>query len=137
MNSVYLLSPKLLNACAIANWQTGPQANPAMFTITQNGSSITGTVGGLGAVGVSLLLGSATFNGTVAGNDIDLTLIGTVPFTTNGCTYTYRSEITGTFANNALSGQIRYTTATNGAPSCSSLMSCVSFADYSGSRPPR
>jgi hypothetical protein len=124
------------NGCNFANWTVGQTATAIPFTVVQSGGAVTGTV--TGAVGsyLTLLFGSNVFTGTIAGDAFDMKLFGTRSATTGNCLYTVNAELTGSIAGDFVSGNIAYSTATNGSPDCGALMGCHSDQSFNGSRPP-
>src|SRR3954454_5998085 len=65
------------NGCMFANYTVGAMASGIMVTIEQQAATATAEVMGATALGLDLLLGSHAFTGTVDGNSLDLTIIGT------------------------------------------------------------
>ncbi len=49
---------------------------------------------------------------------------------------TFNSEIRAVIDGDILTGQINYTSATNGNPDCAGITGCRSFQDFNGTRPP-
>jgi hypothetical protein len=125
------------NGCAFTNWEVGSTSTGIPVTITQDGDRVTALVGGLTATFLDLWLGSHTYQGTVSGSSLDLTLYGTNSTSQGNCTYTVNSTITAAIDGDVLTGDIRYTAATNNNPDCGTLTGCVSRQDFNGSRPPR
>jgi hypothetical protein len=124
------------NGCNIQNWQSGGTFNSVDFNVTQSGGNTTGVIGGAFALFVDFALGgNATFNGTVSGDHFDMTLFGTAQHSQNGCSYTINAEITGSIAADFISGDVKYTTKTNGSPDCGSLEGCQSDQAFTGARP--
>ena len=99
-------------------------------------NNVTANVTGLGAVVLDLLLGGHAYAGKINGGDLDLTLFGVRSNTSGNCTYTINSEIHAVIEGDVLTGQINYTSATNGNPDCAAITSCLSFQDFNGTRPP-
>lgn len=125
------------NACGYPNWNENESTTGIELTIIQDGSTITGTVGGAVGSLVQLLLGASTFQGTVSGNQVDATNFGTKSYTDGACTYTINIVMEGTLDGDALQGVLRYTPKTNESPDCGVLASCESIQEFSGSRPPK
>jgi hypothetical protein len=125
------------NGCNVPGWTEGSTFTGVQVTLTQSGSKATATVMGAGGLGLDLLLGTHAFSGNVDGNSMQLQAFGTRSTTSANCTYTYNADIDATLSGDALQGMIVYTAATNGDPSCSTLMSCSSTQDFNGTRPPR
>jgi hypothetical protein len=125
------------DSCAFPSWTEGNSTSGVAFTITQNGSAIDGTIGGVAGAYVDALLGSKTFNGSVDGDQLTLVLHGTRAFNQGGCTYTVTGTATATLASDVLQGTIVYTTATNGSPDCGTLEGCHATQVFNGTRPPQ
>jgi hypothetical protein len=124
------------NGCAFANWTEGQTSTGIPVTITQDGSNAIAEVKGAAAVFVGLWLGGTIYQGTVSGNDLELTLYGKASHTTGTCAYTVNSTFTGTLDGDILTGEIRYKAATNGSPDCGELKDCVSRQEFNAIRPP-
>lgn len=125
------------NGCQLANWEPGNTASQIPISITQEGSSASADVGGLARLALDLALAGHVFTGAVDGDHFTLKIIGTRPQTSGNCTFTYDATMTGAIDGDAISGRVSYTTATNNNSDCAALRSCVSYQDYSASRPPR
>jgi hypothetical protein len=126
-----------VNGCGFPNWKEGEQTTGIELTMMQDGTSVTGAIGGgVGAL-VQLLLGASTFSGTLSGDQVTATNFGTKSATQNGCTYTTNMVMTGTLTGDALQGVLEYTPQTNGSPDCGVLNECTSLQEFSGARPPK
>lgn len=121
------------NGCKLPSWTTG-DIGTATVTLTQSQSNVTAVVGGVARFALDLGLGGHSFTGKITGSDLDLHLFGTRSNTEGNCTYTLNAEIRAVVNGNTLTGQIDYTSATNSNPDCSTIQSCDSFQDLSGSR---
>lgn len=124
------------NGCMVEGWMEGDTASNISLVITQDGSSITGTVGGLTGAWLELVLGSRVFTGSVEGSDIAMTLYGTRSAMDGNCTYTVNATAIGEVDGDFLDGTILYEAATNGNPDCSELEDCQTVQSFNGSRPP-
>lgn len=125
------------NGCMFANFMPGSMNMDIPVTITQNGTAVTATVGGLGATALNLVLGSAAFVGTVDGDTLSLAIMGTRSGGSGGCAYTLNADLDAMYGNNNISGTITYTPDTNMSPDCGVLASCTTVQEISGSRPPK
>jgi hypothetical protein len=96
-----------------------------------------GQVGGTLGNYIQLLIGSNSWNGTVDGDHLNLTLNGTNSAHMGQCTYQIIAKVSGVLTGDNLSGTIGYTTATNHSPDCGTIEGCYSFQNFNGSRPPR
>lgn len=121
------------NGCNLPSWTSGTASN-ATVTLTQSQSDVTAVVTGLAGVALDLGLGGHSYTGTIRGGDLDLRLFGTRSNTSGNCTYTLNSEIHAVLSGDMLSGQIDYTSATNGNPDCAGIEHCDSFQDLIGTR---
>ncbi len=125
------------NGCDFANWTVGDMSSNIPVTITQDGSSVSATVGGGGAVVLDLALGSHVYQGNVNGSHIKATIFGNRSATDGNCTYTYNSTFDADADGDFLTGEIRYTPATNGNPDCAAIEGCVNRQEFNGNRPPQ
>ena len=124
------------NGCNFMNWTVGDSA-AAMVTFGQNGSAVTATATGVGALILDVVLGGHVFSGRISGNSLDLTLFGTRSNTSGNCTYTFHAEIHAAVDGDVMTGQLDYAAATNANPDCAGITNCRSFQDFNGTRPPR
>jgi hypothetical protein len=124
-----------VNGCNLPSWTAGATSS-ATVTLTQSQNNVTAVVSGIAGLALNLGLGGNSFTGKVTGSDLDLHLFGTRSTTTGNCTYTLNAAIRAVAGGSSLSGQIDYTSATNGNPDCSAIEKCDSFQDLSGTRMP-
>jgi len=125
------------NGCEFDNWVEGNSAANIGLVITQDGENASGTITGATGGFLDLILGSHVYQGTVDGNDIDMTIFGTRSAVEGNCTYTINSTVAGSLSGDVLTGNIRYEAATNGNPDCASLTGCSSRQEFNGTRPPQ
>jgi hypothetical protein len=125
------------NGCNFASYVVGNQSTGVTVTITQTGGSATAAVTGLGVFALDAVLGGHTFTGTVDGDAVNLSLQGTATMMTGNCAYTYNGAIIATADGDALMGKLTYTGATNNNSDCGSIQGCVTYQDFSGTRPPQ
>ncbi|CAN5627176.1 hypothetical protein BH11MYX1_BH11MYX1_16030 [soil metagenome] len=125
------------NGCNFASWTEGAMNSGIPVAITQAGSTASANITGVTGGYFDLVFGTSVFTGTVDGDALDLKLMGTKPQTTGNCTYTYDGEIVGTATGDTLTGKINYTAATNNHTDCATIEGCVTYQDFSGSRPPQ
>jgi hypothetical protein len=124
------------NGCELDNWMEGDTASGITATITQSGSAVTATLDGLVGAYYNAVFGSASFTGTVDGDDLELQIIGTRSATEGNCTYTFNAILNATIDGDTLTGTIDYQAATNDQPDCAALEGCTSTQDFNGTRPP-
>lgn len=122
------------NGCNFGNWTTGSTAAGSV-TITQRGNDVTASVTGLGALVLEASIGGHAFAGQINGGTLTLTLFGSRSYSMGNCTYTYNGEIHATIDGNRLDGQLDYHAATNGNPDCAGITDCLSFQEFTGTRP--
>jgi hypothetical protein len=122
------------NGCNFASWTPGDAA-AASVTITQNRNDVAASVTGLGALVLEVSIGGHVFSGKVNGGTLSLNLFGSRSYSTGNCTYTYNGEIRATLDGNELDGQLEYRAATNGNPDCAGITDCLSFQEFTGTRP--
>ena len=125
------------NGCGFDNWTVGQMTSNVGLVITQSGDKATATVQGVAGAFYTLVLGTASFTGTVDGNALDLTIFGTRQATKNSCAYTVNAEVHAAISGDLLSGTIDYKAATNGSPDCGSIQDCTSSQAFNGTRPPK
>ena len=121
------------NGCNLPS-SPGGATSTVTVTLTQSHSDVTAVVGGGAGILLDIGLGGHSFTGKITGGDLDLHLFGTRSMTTGNCTYTLNAAIRAVVDGNTLNGQIDYTSATNGNPDCSTIDSCDSFQEISGTR---
>lgn len=125
------------NGCNFDNWTVGNTSSNIPVTITQAGTSMSATVGGGAALVLDLALGSHVYQGNVDGTHLNATIYGNNSTTSGNCTFTYNSTFDADSDGDFLTGEIRYTPATNGNPDCASIEGCVNRQEFNGSRPPQ
>jgi hypothetical protein len=124
------------STCDFPDWVEGESASGISLNIMQNGSELSGTVDGLAGVALALRLGSSEFEGSAKGSTLTLTNYGSIPARQGNCSFTYNATVRGTLRDNAISGTITYTPATNDNPDCASV-ECSAVQEFSGARPPK
>ena len=125
------------NGCNITGYTVGNQATGIPVVITQSGDAATATVNGLAAADLDVDLGTNVFPGTVDGDNLDFKAQGTVAKMSGNCAFTYNGEIAATLDGDTLTGQVRYTSATNNNSDCATLQGCSTVQDFNGTRPPQ
>ena len=124
------------NGCNFQNWTVGDQATGIQVTITQDGSNVTATVGGVTGALLDIALGGHAYTGVVDGDDLALDLVGTRAMQMGNCTFTYNSAIDASIDGDVLTGEVHYRGAGNGNSDCASITGCDTFQDFNGTRPP-
>jgi len=125
------------NGCNFNDWTEGATSTGVQLTVIQSSASATAVVGGVAGTWLDVAMGSHEFEGTVNGDDVNLTLHGTRSATVGGCTWTLNAILSGTLDGDVLTGNIRYTPSTNGSPDCTTIEGCVSRQEYNGVRAPQ
>ncbi len=125
------------NGCEFDNWEVGNSASNIGLVITQDGDAVNGTITGATGTFLTLVLGSNVFQGSVDGNDVDMTIFGTRSTTEGNCTWSINASVDGSLDGDVLTGNLNYAAATNGNPDCASLEGCVSRQEFNGTRPPQ
>lgn len=125
------------STCPLDTWTEGTSSTGVPLTIAQDGDSVTVTVGGAGAVGLGLLIGAATLEGTVDGDTMTLTRPGTRAFSAGSCAFTIDARAAADLDGDALTGEIVYRPNANDSPDCAGLASCKATQRFNGTRPPR
>jgi hypothetical protein len=118
------------------DWTVGNTA-AVTTTVTQSGTATTVAVTGASGLFLQVALGADEFNGTVEGDTIDATLLGTAQQTQGACSYTWKADFSATLDDNALQGTVTYTPQTNSDPDCTSMsvQGCTRTQTFSGVRP--
>jgi len=125
------------NGCNINNWTVGDSFQAVTLELTQNGEAVNGDVTGGGGFYLDVLLGGdAIFSGTVDGSDLTLDREGTRSMNQGNCTFTYNAEMDLRVNGDVLTGRLTYRSAHNGNSDCAAV-TCTSFQDVNGTRPPR
>ncbi len=122
--------------CNLGNgWTSGNSTSNISATITQDGQVAQLTIGGLTAVYLDLVVGTATFSGSVTGDSFTSSFLGSKTQSQGACTYSLELALQISIdANNNLSGTITYTPKTNDDVSCGTLQSCSNTQTVSGAR---
>jgi hypothetical protein len=124
------------NGCMFTSWTPGSSTMNVPVTLTQQGTTVTATVGGLAAAVLDLVLGTAQFQGTVTGDSFSLSAFGTAHATDGDCSYTLKATLAGSISGDSIQGQITYSESTNGSPACSYHATCTSVQNFDGVRAP-
>lgn len=124
------------STCPLQNWNQGASTSGIPVTLTQNGTSVSGDVGGAGAVFLDLYCGNAHLEGTVSGSTLDLHLTGTRSLSSGSCAFTIDAHLVATVDNDALTGSITYAPNTNTSPDCAAIATCSARMNLNGTRPP-
>jgi hypothetical protein len=119
-------------------WNTGA-SNDAMVTVAQMGAGVSIQVKGAAGLLLQLGFGTNSFSGTVTGNHIDASIIGSVSNTKGGCVYTTNGTLAADLSGDTLTGNILYTPQTNGHADCTTMLvaGCSSQQTFSLARPPK
>lgn len=125
------------NGCMFMNWD-GMTSTGVPLDISQNGTSVTGVVGGVGGSYLDVLFGSHTFTGNVSGSHIDMVLHGTNATMVSSCRLMLDAHASVDLVGDVLtSGTITYTYVTNHDSTCPIYtQTCSSVQLFNGSRPP-
>jgi hypothetical protein len=124
------------NTCStVMDWMEGAQTRDIPLTIVQDGTALTGTVGGLMGVYLVLVIGKAEGEGEVNGDHFTITIYGNKAYTQGNCTLTLNATLDGTVTGDAISGSVTYRPAISTNPDCAPY-DCEAAQAFSGSRPP-
>jgi hypothetical protein len=124
------------NQCQLQNWNEGAKTTGIPLTITQDGKNLMVTVEGAAGAVISVLLGSADYEGHVDGNGFTLDNFGTASFKNGSCAFTIKSTVNASISGDVIMGSIDYTPVTNDSPACGGLEACTSKQLFNGTRPP-
>jgi hypothetical protein len=120
--------------CSTVDWTEGQMTTGVMFTIRQNGSTVTAEAGGDAAVYFVLLTGSNQFAGSVHGNAFTLIDHGPAVSQSGNCTYTLDAIVAGTLEGDTITGTLTYSPVVSDDPACAQY-ACAAVQDYTGVRP--
>jgi hypothetical protein len=123
------------NDCAFDGWDASGEATGVGVTVTQDEENVSLDVTGLiESLFLNGILGSDTFTGTVSGNHVSATILGTVNRTDSGCSAGYRliANLEADLRGDVLEGDIEY------APQTYECFEegCGNMQLFSGVRPP-
>ncbi len=125
------------NGCALENWTEGSEARDVRLTITQVGSSATGSLDGAVGTLADVVFGTHTFSsGMVSGEHIDLHLVGRAG-SEGSCAFTPQLDVSGTVHGNTIEGRVVWSYDTNSSADCGVKATCETLQSFAGSRPPR
>ena len=122
------------NGCQFENWEEDGTATDIGLQVSQTERELHGQLVGVGGGVVAVLIGTAEFEGGVAGNDVTLEGFSGYVRQEGNCTYNLRVTLNGTLNGNVMSGTLRYTFATNDAPDCTDLEACESIQTFDAVR---
>jgi hypothetical protein len=120
------------NACMFTSWTNGATTQDVHVTFAQSGTTATATVDGVAAAVFDLVLGTATFQGSVQGDSFTLTAIGSNSAKDGMCAYTLKSTMQGSISGATIQGTVTYTETTNGSPDCGYRSTCSSVESFAG-----
>lgn len=125
------------NDCMIPNWTVGETFSNVTLVVTQSGEAANADVTGGGGFYLDVLLGGDDiFTGTVDGDELDLARQGTRSMTQGNCTYTYNAQLLMAVDGDVMTGRINYRSAHNNNSDCAAI-TCLSYQDLTGTRPPQ
>ncbi len=126
------------NGCMFDNWTGTTMGVP--LDITQNGTAVTATVGGLAGAYFDGVFGSHVMVGNVSGSHLDVVIHGTRQTTPAGtsCMVSLDADATVDLSGDSFqNGIIHYSYVTNHDTTCPIYtQSCTSTQLFNGSRPP-
>ena len=125
------------DGCNISSWHEGDVNANVPVALMQQGTAVTGTVGGIAGALFALAVGTAEFHGTIGGDTVDMTAYGTIGKTTGNCAYTNNAVLHLQASGDFIQGTLRYQPSGNGNPDCASLTACTSVQNINGTRPPQ
>jgi hypothetical protein len=122
------------NGCMFESWTEGNVSEDVPLTVTQTDTTVTVVVGGLIGGFLSLALGTNQLSGTVDGNTVHLSFVGTNVVTNQTTMCTYRMTATGDafLQGDLIDGDLDFTAT---MPSCPELEGCHSYVSVTGLRP--
>jgi hypothetical protein len=123
--------------CQILGGQVGDSSTGVQIVITQTGAQASAKVNGVAGLALGLSMGTDTFTGSVAGNNLDLSIDGTMAGSSGTCAYTRNAHLQAKLSGDVLVGTVTYTYATNRTADCGSLSACEDVQAFNGTRPPK
>lgn len=127
-----------VNGCNLANWTVDQVTQGVPMTIAHDSverARIVGRIEGSFGILLNLLFGSNTFQGTVTGDHLAMSMLGREE-TQGACVATPNIAATATLMGDLLEGSLRLTYATNGAADCGTKQGCSNIIYFNGTRPP-
>jgi hypothetical protein len=124
------------NGCNFQNWTVGDSAANIQVVVNQEGESANADVMGITRIYLDAVLGAHVYNGTVDGDELHLSIVGTRSTTQGNCTLTVDSDLDATLDGDVLTGRLNYRYHGNGNTDCSPYNGCTSYQDMNGTRPP-
>ncbi len=125
------------NGCNFENWDEGATNTGIPMSLVETGGEATADIGGISALFLNLLVGSNTFTGDVSGQDLSLSIEGSVDHVQGGCTSVVNSELEASIDGDILIGTVIYTVPSGGTGDCGALAGCESIQNFNGTRPPQ
>lgn len=123
------------NGCEFDNWIEGDVLSGVVLDVRQDEEEIISTVEGLTGGVLALIHGSNIYEGSLTGNEFEMTIFGSFSQTEGNCTYTLNNHATGSFDGDFVQGRLEFVTQTNGNPDCDAV-ECSSVIAFNGTRPP-
>jgi hypothetical protein len=125
------------NQCGILANATGDSSSGVQLVVTQTGSQVSAQVQGVAGIALALVMGSDTFQGTVSGNTLDLTISGTLAGSNGTCAYTRNARLVADVSGDVITGSVTYSFATNKTADCGIRDTCQDIQKFNGTRPPK
>jgi hypothetical protein len=124
------------NGCNFMGWTIDESAANIGVVVNQEGEDVNADVMGLTRIYLDGVLGGHVFQGTVDGDELDMSITGNKTFTTGNCVdHTIDARMRATLEGDVLEGRIDYTIVGTGS-TCEPYDGCVSYQDMNGTRPP-
>jgi hypothetical protein len=125
------------NGCNLGGWTDGAMSSGIGVAVTQNGTQLAATVGGVVGLFMTAGIGTNTFSGALVGTQASMTATGTVQGTQGSCTFTTNATVNATFSGDTMQGTVTYTRVPSTQSSgCAAIQGCQSIQNFSGARPP-
>ena len=124
------------STCPIQGWTPGTTSQGIPVSFTQNGANVTAAVGGAGGVYLGAITGGTTFQGTVTGSSLGMSIKGSRPLSSGTCAFTIDAKLEATSSGDVIQGTVSYVPNTNTSPDCAAIAGCTARQDFNGTRPP-
>jgi hypothetical protein len=122
--------------CGILGGSPGDTSSGVQIVVTQAGSEVSAQVQGVAGLALALAMGTDTFTGKVAGDNLDLSIAGTMAGSGGTCAYTRNARFQAKLSGDVLVGSVTYTYATNKTADCGAKDTCQDIQAMNGTRPP-
>src|SRR5258708_5571877 len=119
------------NGCNMGGWTDGAMSSGIAVALSQNGTQLTATVGGVVGLFMTAGIGTNTFSGALVGSQGSMTATGTVQGAQGSCTFTTNATVNATFSGDTMQGTVTYTRVPTAQSSgCAAIQGCQSIQNF-------